>query len=95
MNDNTDFSFKKLKVQPSILEKHGLNKEKMAVIEHAVRSHSFSFIANEKRQIKWGTALKRVGLDNFLSAIKQTTWHCSATKIVGNQRVDFVYAWWS
>ena len=93
--DNDDFSFKKLHVEPSyIIGKFVKNEEDMQRVENMVRFKKMLFISYKRRSLSWRTAVKRVGVDEFISGISRATFHATATRGKGVNEVHFACNWW-
>lgn len=93
--DNSDFSFKKLHVEPSyVIGKFIENEEELQHVERLVSSNKMHFFSSNERPLSWRTAVKRVGVDEFISGISRAAFHATAQRGEGDNIVDFEYCWW-
>lgn len=92
--DNSDFSFKKLHVEPSyVIGKFVENEKEIHHVENVVRSKML-FISFNNRPISWRTAVKRLGVEEFISGISRAAFHASAQRGEDANTVYFEYCWW-
>ena len=91
--DNSNFSFNKL-VEPSyVIGKFVENEEELKQVEKVVSSNKMLFISSNQRPISWRTAVKRVGVDEFISGISRAAFHSTAQRGEGANSVYFEYCW--